>query len=41
MYKGQTACTYGIPKFYDGGDLKATLSNNVGFLGRQVQIAIR
>ena len=30
LYKGQTACTSGIPKFYDGGDLKATLSNNVG-----------
>ena len=29
-FKGQTACTSGIPKFYDGGDLKATLSNNVG-----------
>jgi predicted porin len=29
-FKGQTACTSGIPEFYDGGDLKATLSNNVG-----------
>jgi predicted porin len=27
---GQTACTSGIPAFYNGGDLKATLSNNVG-----------
>ena len=29
-FKGQTGCTDGIPEFYDGGDLKATLSNNVG-----------
>ena len=29
-FKGQTGCTDGVPKFYDGGDLKATLSNNVG-----------
>ena len=28
--KGQTACTSGIPAFYNGSDLKATLSNNVG-----------
>ena len=29
-FAGQTACTSGIPAFYDGGDLKATLSNNFG-----------
>ena len=29
-FKGQTGCTDGIPEFYNGGDLKATLSNNVG-----------
>ena len=29
-FAGQTACTSGIPMFYDAGDLKATLSNNTG-----------
>ena len=29
-FKGQTGCTDGVPQFYNGGDLKATLSNNVG-----------
>jgi predicted porin len=29
-FKGQTACTSGIPQFYNGSDLKATLSNNTG-----------
>jgi predicted porin len=29
-FKGQTACTDGVPKFYDQDDLKATLSNNTG-----------
>ena len=28
--KGETACTSGIPKFYDQSDVKATLSNNTG-----------
>ena len=28
--KGDTTCTSGIPKFYNGDDLKATLSNNTG-----------
>jgi hypothetical protein len=31
-FKGQTGCTSGIPKFYDTDDLKATLSNNTGFI---------
>ena len=29
-FAGQTACTSGIPTFYDQSDLKATLSNNTG-----------
>ena len=29
-FRGETACTSGIPKFYDQSDLKATLSNNTG-----------
>lgn len=29
-FKGQTACTSGIPMFYSSDDLKATLSNNAG-----------
>jgi hypothetical protein len=29
-FKGQTACTSGIPTFYNADDLKATLSNNTG-----------
>ena len=29
-FKGQTACTSGIPMFYGSDDLKATLSNNTG-----------
>jgi predicted porin len=29
-FKGQTACTSGIPMFYNQDDLKATLSNNTG-----------
>jgi predicted porin len=29
-FKGQTACSSGIPEFYNGSDLKATLSNNTG-----------
>ena len=28
--KGETACTSGIPKYYDQSDVKATLSNNTG-----------
>jgi predicted porin len=28
--KGDTACTSGIPKFYDQSDVKATLSDNTG-----------
>ena len=28
--KGETACTSGIPKFYDQSDVKATLSDNTG-----------
>ena len=31
-FKGQTACTSGIPAFYNADDLKATLSNNTGFM---------
>jgi predicted porin len=30
--KGETACSSGIPKFYDATDLKATLSNNTGVM---------
>ena len=29
-FKGETGCTNGIPEFYNGDDLKATLSNNTG-----------
>ena len=32
-FKGETACTNGIPNFYGTDDLKATLSNNSGFAG--------
>ena len=28
--KGDTACTSGIPKFYDQSDVKATLSDTTG-----------
>lgn len=28
--KGETGCSSGIPEFYNGSDLKATLSNNTG-----------
>ena len=39
-FAGQTGCTSGIPMFYANTDLKATLSNNTGFLFyRQVQSA--
>jgi predicted porin len=31
-FEGQTACTSGLPMFYADTDLKATLSNNTGFL---------
>ena len=31
-FKGQTGCTSGIPMFYGPDDLKATLSNNTGFM---------
>jgi predicted porin len=31
-FSGETACTSGIPEFYNNTDLKATLSNNVGFM---------
>jgi len=31
-FKGQTACTSGIPNFYGSDDLKATLSNNSGLM---------
>jgi len=31
-FKGQTGCSSGIPKFYSADDLKATLSNNTGFM---------
>jgi len=31
-FKGQTACTSGIPEFYSADDLKATLSNNTGLM---------
>jgi predicted porin len=31
-FAGQTGCTSGIPEFYSNTDLKATLSNNVGFM---------
>ena len=31
-FAGQTGCTSGLPKFYTNTDLKATLSNNTGFL---------
>ena len=36
-FKGQTACTSGIPQYYNRSDLKATLSNNTGiFPARQI-----
>ena len=31
-FAGQTGCTSGIPEFYSNTDLKATLSNNTGFM---------
>ena len=31
-FTGQTGCTLGLPRFYADTDLKATLSNNTGFL---------
>jgi predicted porin len=31
-FAGQTACTSGIPTFYANYDVKATLSNNTGFM---------
>ena len=31
-FAGQTGCTSGLPQFYANTDLKATLSNNTGFL---------
>ena len=31
-FAGQTGCTNAIPKFYSDDDLKATLSNNAGFM---------
>ena len=31
-FAGETGCTSGLPKFYADTDLKATLSNNTGFL---------
>jgi predicted porin len=31
-FKGQTGCASGIPNFYNTDDLKATLSNNTGFM---------
>ena len=31
-FAGQTDCTSGIPEFYSNTDLKATLSNNTGFM---------
>ena len=31
-FVGQTACVSGIPQFYSNTDLKATLSNNTGFM---------
>ena len=31
-FAGQTGCTSGLPMFYANTDLKATLSNNTGFL---------
>jgi len=31
-FTGQTGCTSGIPEFYSNTDLKATLSNNTGFM---------
>ena len=31
-FAGQTGCTSGIPKFYNNTDVKATLSNNTGFM---------
>ncbi len=31
-FAGETGCTSGIPRFYGNTDLKATLSNNTGFL---------
>ena len=31
-FAGQTGCTNAIPKFYSDDDLKATLSNNTGFM---------
>ncbi|HUN98433.1 MAG TPA: hypothetical protein VMU69_19655 [Bradyrhizobium sp.] len=32
-YVGQVGCTDGIPMYYNQTDVKATLSNNLGFLG--------
>ncbi len=32
-YAGTVGCSDGIPTFYNNTDVKATLSNNVGFLG--------
>ncbi|HZZ24222.1 MAG TPA: hypothetical protein VFE60_17280 [Roseiarcus sp.] len=32
LFAGETGCTSGLPKFYADTDLKATLSNNTGFL---------
>ena len=31
-FAGQTGCTNAIPNFYSDDDLKATLSNNTGFM---------
>jgi len=31
-FAGQTGCTDAIPKYYNADDLKATLSNNTGFM---------
>jgi predicted porin len=31
-FAGETGCVSGIPQFYDNTDLKATLSNNTGFM---------
>ena len=32
-YEGQVGCTDGVPTYYTNTDVKATLSNNLGFLG--------
>jgi len=32
-YAGQVGCTDGIPTYYSNTDVKATLSNNLGFMG--------